>query len=152
MAILEIEEFSTFENIVKFLNGVNMPNFIAKYFDREPDYTAAIGEIGSTVIEFQDAPLEIGISGSDAELAVFIDFRLKRKNNITVLSFIDENTTRDQIIEKFGMPDREIDEEKRIELQIDRKNIKYFINDRFSIAFDYDEKVELVSIFTDIWR
>lgn len=152
MAILEIEEFSTFENIVKFLSGANLPNFIAKYFDREPEYAAAIGEIGGTVIEFQDAPLEIGIGGSDAELAIFIDFRLERKHKIIVLRFVDENTTRDQIIEKLGVPDREVDEKKRIELQIEKKNMKYFINNRFSIAFDYDEKIELVSIFTDIWR
>ena len=49
MSVLEIEEFSTFENMVKFLKNVNMPLFISQYFNKEPLYTAAVAEVGGTV-------------------------------------------------------------------------------------------------------
>jgi hypothetical protein len=152
MSVLEIEEFTTFENITKFLRSGKIPPFISRYFDRDPVYTAAVADVGGTVLTFQDHPLEIAIKGSTAELSIFIDFRLKKDNELKVLKFIDKNSTASDIIANFGLPDFEINEEKRIKLQHNAKVIKYFIDDKYSISFDYNEKIEMVRIFYDNYR
>lgn len=152
MEVLEIEEFSTFENIKKFLNNVNMPAFISRYFDSEPLYTAAVAEVGGTVLTFQSHPLEIGISGTTAEISIFVNFRVKREKQIKILKFVDKDTIYSEVIQRFGVPDFEIDEQKRRKLNHDAKMVKYFIDDKYSISFDYNKRIELVSIFHDKYR
>lgn len=151
MSVLEIEEFSSFDNIVKFLTSVNMPKFISKYFENEPKYTAMIGEIGGTVLTFSDAPLEIGVK-AEAELSVFVDFRIEAPNELVILKFINKDSVKQDILDRLGPPDFEIDEEKRIKLNHTAQVIKYFIDSKFSISFDHNEKVEMVRIFYDNYR
>lgn len=153
MEILQIEEFSTFENIQKFIRGVNvnMPNFIAKYFDEEPTYKKAFDDIGGTVLTFDNSPLEIVISGQ-AELSVFLDFRLESTKKISILGFVDQYSKASDITERLGPPDFEINEEKRIKLKHNAKIIKYFIDNEYSISFDYNESIEMASIFKDKYR
>jgi hypothetical protein len=147
MSVLEIEEFSSFENIVKFLSSVNMPKFIAKYSNKEPKYAEMAGEIGGTFITFQDIPLEIGIK-RDTKISIFIDFRVETKNDLTVLKFIDRDTKIDDVLMYLGTPDF-----SRDRLDDDtNKMVKYFIG-KYSIAIDYDEnKILLVSVFEDKYR
>lgn len=152
MSVVEIEEFSSFEKILKFLNNINMPNFISRYFDEEPKYEAALYDVGGTVMTFKNYPLEIYVKGKTAELSVFIDFRLSVKHDIRCLKNIDKKSTIHDVITCLGQPDFEINEEKRKQLNHDAKVIKYFIDDEYSIAFDYNQNIELISIFKDKYR
>lgn len=151
MDATEIEEFSTLENFVKFMKTTNLPAFVEKYFAIEPAYTKVIGEIGGTYITFSEIPLQIKVN-KDAELSLFLYLDRPNSGKINILKFINYKTKIDEILSFFGDPDFEINEDKRIQLDAKYKIVKYFIDEIFSISFDYDENIRMISVFRDRFR
>lgn len=150
MSVLELEEFSTLENIKKLIYGDGLWSMMKDNFIEEPKISRA-NDIGGTCFEYEKYPIEITIHGDDS-VAIHIFYNKKLTNKIKILGFIDEKTSKSDIIKNMCVPDFEIDEKKKLEMNNNCQRIKYFIDDKYSISFDHNEKIELASIFYDKYR
>ena len=147
MAMIEIEELSTLQEIGNLLASGKLKALMDKYFDEEPTHEFDY-ELNKLYISFQKYPFSVTVPNYAGETSVFIKFDSDSPNDLRILKFVDKNTDIDEVISKLGSPDFSRD---RLDDKTN-KMIKYFLG-KFSLAIDYDEKkIIMASIFEDEYR
>jgi hypothetical protein len=147
MAMIEIEELSTLQEIGEFMATGNLKALMDKYFDEEPT-NEFDNDLNELYIKFHKYPFSVIIPNYVGEISMFVKFNSDSLNDLRILKFIDKNTKIDEVISKIGSPDFSRD---RLDDKTN-KMIKYFIG-KFSLAIDYDEnKIIMISIFEDKYR
>lgn len=147
MAMIEIEELSTLQEIGEFMATGNLKALMDKYFDEEPT-NEFDNDLNELYIKFDKYPFSVIIPNYVGETSIFVKFDSDSPNDLRILKFIDKNTDIDEVTYKLGSPDFSRD---RLDDKTN-KMIKYFLG-KFSLAIDYDEsKIIMASIFEDEYR
>lgn len=150
MSILELEEFSTIENIRKLVYGDTLWSLMKNNFIEEP-IISRTNDVGGTCFEYKKYPISIIIHGDD-RIAIHIEFQKNLPHDFKIIKSIDKNSSKTEVVAALGISDFEIDDNKKINIDHSAQIIKYFIDEKYSISFDHNEKIELASIFYDKYR